>query len=211
MDIIKMPNNIYYIKNLIENPKEIIKTIESTNSSLNSNTIISPWHGWGGTYLNEDAEDKTSYKTDPKSIGSQKTKNKKWDKVQNEEDEKCLEVVKIIENALEDATKYYCKENNLKHTFRFSPLTISKYNQHGGMGTHVDSDSDFNKSASAIIYLNDEYEGGEVVFDNFGISLKPEAGSILMFPSHTPYEHTVKAIKSGHKYMCSFVYLVEDL
>jgi hypothetical protein len=34
-----------------------------------------------------------------------------------------------------------------------------------------------------VIYYNDEYDGGNLTFPNYNLSIKPEAGSIVMFKS----------------------------
>ena len=57
------------------------------------------------------------------------------------------------------------------------------------------------------IYLNDDYEGGELSFKVFTddsnykiIKYKPEAGDAVVFPSHAPYYHGVRRTTSGNKY-----------
>jgi hypothetical protein len=76
-----------------------------------------------------------------------------------------------------------------------------------------------------VFYLNDDYEGGELSFtiespdapiingkpsedyslskdsDRITIGIKPEAGSVIIFPSSPPYHHTAHLVKSGFKYM----------
>jgi hypothetical protein len=51
------------------------------------------------------------------------------------------------------------------------------------------------------VYLNDDYEGGEIEFiderDNRLITYKPKAGDITVFPSGKPYWHSAKAVSSG--------------
>jgi hypothetical protein len=53
-----------------------------------------------------------------------------------------------------------------------------------------------------ILYLNDDYEGGEVDFinekDNKLITYKPESGDITIFPSGLPYWHAAKAVTKGN-------------
>lgn len=52
------------------------------------------------------------------------------------------------------------------------------------------------------IYLNDDYEGGEIEFiderENKLITYKPKAGDITVFPSGKPYWHSAKAVRSGN-------------
>lgn len=51
---------------------------------------------------------------------------------------------------------------------------------------------------SFIIYLNDDFEGGETEFRKLS-TVKPEKGSALIF--HHPYRHEGKEIESGTKYV----------
>ena len=65
---------------------------------------------------------------------------------------------------------------------------------------HYDGSTSTGRSVSAIIYLNDDYEGGEVEFVNFGVKIKPKAGMLLLFPSNYAYTHIAHPVKSGTKY-----------
>lgn len=55
-----------------------------------------------------------------------------------------------------------------------------------------------------IIYLNDNYEGGELVYTNLGIEIKPKAGSIVMHASNDDCTHAVRKMISGTRYMMTF-------
>jgi hypothetical protein len=48
---------------------------------------------------------------------------------------------------------------------------------------------------TALVYLNDEYEGGEICFDELNVSFKPVSNLLLAFPAH--YLHSVKPVISG--------------
>jgi predicted 2-oxoglutarate/Fe(II)-dependent dioxygenase YbiX len=54
---------------------------------------------------------------------------------------------------------------------------------------------------SFVLYFNDDYEGGEIQFkDYIGSSpYKPEAGSLIIFPSDPKYLHRVLPVLSGTK------------
>ncbi len=61
-----------------------------------------------------------------------------------------------------------------------------------GMPAHVDfsAKNEFQKSEDQIthtlcVYLNDDYEGGKIEFPDYNISIKPPAGSAIVFPSDT--------------------------
>jgi predicted 2-oxoglutarate/Fe(II)-dependent dioxygenase YbiX len=65
---------------------------------------------------------------------------------------------------------------------------------------HADGFTESGRCVSAIIYLNNDYEGGEVEFVNFGIKIKPEPGMLLLFPSNYAYRHIAHPVTSGTKY-----------
>jgi predicted 2-oxoglutarate/Fe(II)-dependent dioxygenase YbiX len=65
---------------------------------------------------------------------------------------------------------------------------------------HADGSTDTGRSISAIIYLNDDYEGGEIEFVNFGVKIRPEPGMLVLFPSNFAYKHIAHAVTDGTKY-----------
>jgi len=65
---------------------------------------------------------------------------------------------------------------------------------------HSDGGTDIARAISAVLYLNDDYEGGEIEFPNFGIKIKPEAGMLVLFPSTYPYAHIAHPVTNGTKY-----------
>lgn len=46
------------------------------------------------------------------------------------------------------------------------------------------------------LFLNDDYEGGELVFEDIGVSLKPKAGTLVFFPGFYT-RHGVNKVTSG--------------
>jgi hypothetical protein len=65
---------------------------------------------------------------------------------------------------------------------------------------HFDGATESGRSVSAICYLNNDFEGGEVEFANFGLKIKPEPGMLLLFPSNYAYRHIAHPVTSGTKY-----------
>lgn len=51
---------------------------------------------------------------------------------------------------------------------------------------------------TALIYLNDNYSGGEICFPDQGIEIKPKAGSVIIWPAAE--KHAVNKILEGHRY-----------
>ena len=56
------------------------------------------------------------------------------------------------------------------------------------------------RDISLLLYLNDEYEGGELHFKRFSYTLRPRAGMLVWFPSDVRYEHMAKPVTSGFRY-----------
>ena len=56
------------------------------------------------------------------------------------------------------------------------------------------------RDVSAIYYLNDEFDGGEIVFDTQQLVVKPRRGLLLAFPSDAAHLHEVLPVRSGARY-----------
>jgi hypothetical protein len=52
----------------------------------------------------------------------------------------------------------------------------------------------------SIMYLNDDYEGGEICFPAYEICFRPKPGTLIFFPSSIYYLHGVHEITSGERY-----------
>ena len=74
---------------------------------------------------------------------------------------------------------------------------------------HLDAfGSHFSSGPKAIItstiYLNDDYEGGEVSyldeFNNLIINYKPQKGDLIVFPSYKPFFHAALPVNKEYKY-----------
>mgnify|MGYP000379967471 FL=1 len=53
---------------------------------------------------------------------------------------------------------------------------------------------------SSVFYLNDDYDGGELFFPEFDLTIKPKLGDLITFPTNSMYMHAVKEVKSGTRY-----------
>ena len=104
--------------------------------------------------------------------------------------------------SLETALKHYFiiypyAEKNIKA--REKTMHVLKYKESGFLPAHSDHGIS-SRVLSALLYLNDDYEGGTLRFPHLGLELKPQAGTILFFPSNFVYVHEVDAVTSGTRY-----------
>jgi hypothetical protein len=60
---------------------------------------------------------------------------------------------------------------------------------------------------TGIIYLNDNFTGGEIIFPNQEVTYAPEAYSVVLYPAGGyEYPHAVNEILSGKRYCATFWY-----
>jgi hypothetical protein len=83
----------------------------------------------------------------------------------------------------------------------FEAFNFVKYD---GPGTHFKIHADhgpaYVTTVSVVAYINDDYEGGEIYFPRFNLTIKPQAGDVIVFPSTYVYEHASQDMISGTKY-----------
>jgi len=77
---------------------------------------------------------------------------------------------------------------------------VLKYQTGQEYKAHYDGNTETKRSISPIVYLNSDYTGGEIEFVNFNITVKPEPGMLLLFPSNYAYRHIAHPVKTGTKY-----------
>ena len=56
------------------------------------------------------------------------------------------------------------------------------------------------RDVSAIYYLNDEFDGGEIFFERTQLMVKPRRGLLLAFPSDAGHVHEVLPVRGGVRY-----------
>lgn len=59
------------------------------------------------------------------------------------------------------------------------------------------------RNYTTIIYLNDDYEGGNTYFPSLGVRVAPKAGSLVVFGAGYEYVHGVTMVTRGKRYIYS--------
>lgn len=65
----------------------------------------------------------------------------------------------------------------------------------------------YSKDKSAMLYLNDDYEGGELFFPKQNFSIKPQIGTMVFFEGDQDKPHGVKKVISGER--CNIITFFE--
>lgn len=194
LDIERPEENIVYFKGVIKNYQEIIDAIESL-----SNDAITEWRPWNGHGTDTRYGDIKDVRKDKiVEINSDKDRAKAAFAVT------CL-TSKMAECAIEYANIFNIDREALYYAVSLltdprTTMGINKYDEGAFMGSHVDFNEDnYYLAYTIVVYLNDDYEGGELYFNELDITIKPEAGSIIMYPSSAPYSHQSLKVLKGRK------------
>jgi hypothetical protein len=185
MKINKLEDNIFYYTNLIEDSKSFLNDIENIDDS----NLISKWNPWHSSNSN------TRYGEYKEIIPGI---------IDNSSNINSVKIINVITDSISKCIENYIKETKAEPGYLPAIVNVRKYDTEAYMGPHIDTEDKRDKtkpSISLVFYLNDDYEGGQIEFPNQGISLKPEAGSIIIFPSTSPYYHDPKPVIKGTKYL----------
>lgn len=190
---------LVYYKNALKEPEKIIDLVSSIDQRFLSKehgdnfTQVEPWHAW----QNESAGTMEVFCW-------QKFFPKPQDVLPSDYYYKeQLDLSTRLYDALDAATNHYITKvypfayNNIKS--REYSVHLLKYEQGGYLPAHQDHGVS-SRVLSVVMYLNNDYEGGEMVFPNSNVTIKPDPGSIVFFPSNFLYVHEVKPITSGVRY-----------
>lgn len=215
----KLHEQVFYYQDVIEDSKGLVDLIEELDSDESTHAAIPAWGPW------------LSNSKDGHSFGGKKDFNPSaLASLESDRKNDVERIVSTIKKAVNDVSEAYYKDRGLEGTPNISPFTgVMKYTPGCAMGTHFDAQAgDLSLKYSIVLYLNENYEGGEISFSirdydlrdpeyghlkpvedvldprNEGLIdfwLKPKAGSALIFPSTHPFMHRVHDMKSGDKYI----------
>ena len=113
---------------------------------------------------------------------------------------------KTIQQGFDIAVKDYISIHTRIKIQEYTNFRINCYETGGFMKEHIDNihHSHGQKTGyphlTSLIFLNDNYEGGE--FMMLDETYKPEVkqGSVIVFPSNFMYDHEVKKVTKGNRY-----------
>jgi hypothetical protein len=224
----KLHEQVFYYQDVIENSEELVALIEDLDSDETTHSVIPAWGKW------------LSNSGDGHAFGGKKdfdeSRLAELDSPRKADVER---VVKAIKAAVTDVATSYYRDRGFENSPNLSPFVgVMKYRPGCAMGAHFDAQAgDRTLKYSIVLYLNENYEGGEISFairdydlrdtrfsdmkplddlddpENEGridFWLKPKAGSALIFPSTHPFMHRVHTMREGDKYIFpGFVFIDE--
>jgi len=82
-------------------------------------------------------------------------------------------------------------------------ISILKYGVGGKYDWHTDHAAEVPRTLSAILFLNNSYEGGELKFrsplSDEELTVKPGPGKLVMWPSNFMFPHAVAPVTKGER------------
>jgi hypothetical protein len=149
------------------------------------------------------------------------TKFKETRFVRHIDNEKVREIIEEIrDNTLEVMNEYFSEQGlKIARLRREHNTQLVRFSGEESLPSHVDMKrkSKWTPTISAVAYLNDNYGGGELVFGEAKIEIKPIAHSLIIFPSDMPHEtrRNYPIDNLEYNYRCSvpmfFTFKVEEL
>jgi len=100
-------------------------------------------------------------------------------------------ITKIVHDRLSNLV------NEIDNSLSLNSFSFQRMQSGVELKSHTDQHTDPSIQYAAIIYLNDNYSGGEVFFKNKNLDLRPKAGSLLIFPGNEEFEHGVRHVQDG--------------
>jgi hypothetical protein len=104
-----------------------------------------------------------------------------------------------VESNLRICIEHYESMYNMKMEY-MEAINFVRYGEGQHFDVHSDHGFSYTCTVSSVMYLNDDYDGGELYFPFLGINLKPKAGDIVLFPSTYIYSHAALPVANGTKY-----------
>lgn len=189
---------LVYYKNIIKDPAKLIEQIEELDARYNNDqpknyqTSVKPWVPWKNDNGSNEVFCLQKFIPQVQHIAP-------FDVYRNEQ----LNISSQLFGALDITLEHYSTQiypfakKNIKS--REHTMHLLRYDQSGHLPAHQDQGIS-TRVLSVLLYLNDDYEGGEIEFKHSNLKLKPEPGSVLFFPSNFLYVHEVYPVTKGPRY-----------
>jgi hypothetical protein len=184
--------NVYQGAISKENCEKYINILENT---LNGQTQYRQYRWNEAQVTNSEkpikyARNCSDFKYKPENLGPRNDENSQLLDMHNE-------IFQVLKSCIDEYAFYWGISVNYYEAFNFV-----KYEGPGQQfRIHADHGPFYASTVSAVIYLNDNYDGGELYFPRLDkLIYKPSIGDIAIFPSNYIYEHASLDMVSGTKY-----------
>ena len=112
----------------------------------------------------------------------------------------------VLSKTFKSAVDKYIKVHTRITPTAYTAFRLNHYAEGGFMKNHVDNIYRSHGQQygyphlTSLLFLNDNYEGGEFVMLDDTYKAKVKQGSVIVFPSNFMYDHEVKKVTKGNRY-----------
>lgn len=104
-----------------------------------------------------------------------------------------------VEKEINKYVREYANRKGLDDLKVVDAFSLVKYESGQFFVNHSDGGPGLPRRLSMVVYLNDEYTGGEIAFTRFGVAFKMPKNTMILFPSTEEYSHSAESVVSGVK------------
>jgi len=103
---------------------------------------------------------------------------------------------------------------NILEMYTFSHAGVTCLSKNKAVPYHYDLEVTYNKKKlkvshfAVLVYLNENFEGGDLVFPLQEIAIKPKRGTVVIFPTSYMYPHAVSPVFEGERYLVRMSYFL---
>lgn len=96
------------------------------------------------------------------------------------------------------------------------PISIARYNVDQSFWLHFDTSTFMPRTYTGVLYLNDNFDGGETYFSELDFKIVPKKGRMLFFPNLERHSlpvysaHAGLPIKNGSKYVLIILFRMKE-
>lgn len=95
----------------------------------------------------------------------------------------------------------YLINDHYQTDYILDPLyNIYKFREGDFMKEHHDSGLSLDIKLGVVLYLNDDFDGGEIYYPKANLEIKPVARSLVVHPAGMIYRHGVKPVSNGQRF-----------
>lgn len=66
------------------------------------------------------------------------------------------------------------------------------------------------RTYGGVVYLNDDFEGGQIYYPNLNIQIQPRAGMVVIHPAGLKFTHGVRQMQKGTRYTISAFFSADE-
>jgi hypothetical protein len=80
-------------------------------------------------------------------------------------------------------------------------LHLVRWGEGQGMPVHLDAVPEMPwREFGSVVYLNDDFTGGQTFLEEFGIEIQPKTGMLIAFPGDWKHRHGVRPVHKGERF-----------